>query len=566
MLRASLLRSPNLWCNLRARLYHNTSRLSFCLSTDLVAAEPVSNVSYERKTPVEHVLLRPGMYIGQTEISTVDTWVYDTSTQRMQKKSVSYSPALLKLFDEVIVNAADNHSRDKSMTKIDVNAQVSPQGDLQVSILNDGKGIPIAIHEQEQIYIPELIFGHLLTGSNFNDSDSRLTGGSHGYGAKLTNIFSTMFQVEIYDKKKKQLYQQTWRNNMSESEKPIIEKKARKTDEKGYTKITFTPDMPKFNMRTGSEAENKKLLSDVIDMFMRRAIDVSGCLGGEVAVSFNGNRISVGSFPEYVNLFSESSSVGKPTNNTTSDTSSTTTNASNSSSSGDGGGGGSSKSNKNESIIHSGLLPNKRWEVAVKLAKSGGFANMSFVNSVWTPRGGSHVNAITQQMVKGVEEVLNKKGLYPTSAMIRNRMHVFVNSKIENPSFEGQTKELLISKPSNFGSVCTLPATYIKRIVKQSGIVESITRDMSLNALHESNRLLDGISKSSNKKIISEIPKLEDAHLAGSTRHSLDCTLILTEGDSAKALAVAGLEVVGREKFGILPLKGKVCCKYGNSG
>lgn len=110
-----------------------------------------------------------GMYVGQMEIATTDTWIYDDKRGKMMKKSVSYSPALLKIFDEIIVNAADNRHRDNKMSKIDVTI-TREKNDIVISIKNDGRGIPVAIHPTEKLYIPELIFGHLLTGSNFDDN------------------------------------------------------------------------------------------------------------------------------------------------------------------------------------------------------------------------------------------------------------------------------------------------------------------------------------------------------------------------------------------------------------
>ena len=77
------------------------------------------NATYERKTPVEHVLLRPGMYIGQTETTSLDTWLYNEGLCKMEKVFVNYNPGLLKVFDEILVNAADNNQRDKTMTNID---------------------------------------------------------------------------------------------------------------------------------------------------------------------------------------------------------------------------------------------------------------------------------------------------------------------------------------------------------------------------------------------------------------------------------------------------------------
>merc|ERR1711974_345404 len=104
-----------------------------------------------------------------------------------EKEAVSYPPGLYKIFDEIIVNSADNKVRDPSMSLIRVTINESQN---EITVLNDGQGIPIEIHKTEKVYVPELIFGHLLTSSNYDDTEKKVTGGRNGYGAKLCNIFS----------------------------------------------------------------------------------------------------------------------------------------------------------------------------------------------------------------------------------------------------------------------------------------------------------------------------------------------------------------------------------------
>ena len=128
----------------------------------------------------------------------------------MQKK-IKYVPGLYKIFDEILVNAADNYQRDKKMSKIEV--RISRE---EVSVMNDGKGIPVQIHKTHKIYVPELIFGNLLTSSNYEDKEKKVVGGRNGYGAKLANLFSTHFEIEAADSLNKKIYKQTWSNNMME--------------------------------------------------------------------------------------------------------------------------------------------------------------------------------------------------------------------------------------------------------------------------------------------------------------------------------------------------------------
>jgi hypothetical protein len=186
--------------------HRNNINISSCIvnrfkssKIDGIVKNEKTNVDkYERKTPHEHVLLRPGMYLGQIEPSTTETWIYKDKIKKMEKQIITFSPALIKLFDEIIVNAADNKHRDTSMSFIEVNVDKIKNNDkyddLKITVKNNGKGIPIMFHATENIYIPELIFGHLLTGSNFDDSCNRVTGGRHG---KLYIYLDVMFILLI---------------------------------------------------------------------------------------------------------------------------------------------------------------------------------------------------------------------------------------------------------------------------------------------------------------------------------------------------------------------------------
>lgn len=77
-----------------------------------------------------------------------------------------------------------------------------------IRIWNDGKGIPVVHHKVENTYVPTLIFGHLLTSSNYDDTERKVTGGRNGYGAKLCNIFSKKFIVETSSKEYKKSFRQ----------------------------------------------------------------------------------------------------------------------------------------------------------------------------------------------------------------------------------------------------------------------------------------------------------------------------------------------------------------------
>lgn len=77
-----------------------------------------------------------------------------------------------------------------------------------ISVWNNGKGIPVVEHKDEKMYVPTMIFGHLLTSSNYNDEEEKVTGGRNGFGAKLCNIFSTKFTVETASKEYRRKFKQ----------------------------------------------------------------------------------------------------------------------------------------------------------------------------------------------------------------------------------------------------------------------------------------------------------------------------------------------------------------------
>jgi DNA gyrase/topoisomerase IV subunit B len=174
---------------------------------DIFACEDKENVSskatgaksveetYQKLTQLEHVLLRPDTYIGSTEQNRTKLWVFDEGVGLIHRE-VTYVPGLYKIFDEILVNAADNKQRDKTMDTMKVT--IDPEAN-SISVYNNGQGIPVEMHRDEKCWVPELIFGHLLTSSNYNDNEKKTTGGRNGYGAKLANIFSTEFTIETAD-------------------------------------------------------------------------------------------------------------------------------------------------------------------------------------------------------------------------------------------------------------------------------------------------------------------------------------------------------------------------------
>lgn len=461
---------------------------------------------YQKLSQLEHIIKRPDTYIGSIERTERQMWVYNTETDSMEFREVSYVPGLYKIFDEILVNAADNKQNDKNMDEIRVTVDREAG---EISVWNNGYGIPIEIHSKEKIYIPELIFGHLLTSSNYDDDQQKITGGRNGYGAKLCNVFSTKFTLDTADTRSKKKYKQTWTENMSKKGEAKI------TDNKGdnYTKVTFTPDFAKFGM-TGMDDDFEALVK-------RRVYDMAGT--AKVKVKLNGTTVPARNFKKYMELYTKAIKKER----------------------------GEEAANDNSDIITD--QPDPRWEIGFAVS-DGSFQQVSFVNSISTTSGGTHVNYIADQICNKLADAVkkkDKKGVTLKANQIRNHIFVFVNCMIVNPAFTSQTKEQLTTKSSQFGSKCIVSDEFMKKVINKTEVVNNI--------MHFAQQKADQILKKSDmgKRSRMNNPKLTDANKAG-TKDGYRCTLILTEGDSAKALAVAGRSIVGPDLFGVFPLRGKL--------
>lgn len=453
--------------------------------------------TYTKLSQLEHVLVRPDTYIGSVERMPQTTWVWDNEAKSMVYKEISYPPGLYKIFDEILVNAADHAQRDATMDCIKVEIDTENQ---MISVWNNGSGIPVEMHKKEKVYVPELIFGHLLTSSNYDDNEKKVVGGRNGYGSKLANIFSTEFIVETADTVNGKRFKQVFRNNMTSKDDPIIRSNPKK---ESFTKITFCPELSRFGLT--------HLDDDIVALMKKRVHDIAG-VNSSIKVYLNGSKINIKTFKDYVALYPNDSS---------------------------------------SPISHERL--DGRWEVAIT-ASDGQLTQVSFVNSIWTIKGGTHVTHVADGIVSKIADHIQKKnkGLTVKPFQIKSHLSLFINCLIENPSFDSQTKETLLTKPSKFGSKWTFSDDLAKKVISKSTLIENVLAFARFKQNKELSK-----SDGGKKARVVGIPKLDDANKAGS-REASKCTLILTEGDSAKALAISGLSVVGRDYYGVFPLRGKL--------
>jgi len=472
------------------------------------------SAKYQQKTDKQHILDNPDTYIGSVEKVDSEQWILSESNDKIIEKNISYIPALFKLFDEGIVNCRDhvirmqqavtsNHENVLPVSYIDI----SVQDDGTIVMTNDGNGIDVAQHPEYKVWIPELIFGHLRTSTNYDKTEKKIVGGKNGFGFKLVLIWSTYGSVETVDHVRGLKYFQEFSNNLDTIGKPSVTK----CKTKPYTKIVFKPDYA----RLGIDG----LSPDMIALLKKRVYDISAVTDKSLKVKYNSQIVPVKNFQQYIDLY-----IGAK--------------------------GDAARVYEEEG---------PRWEYAVALSPNHEFIQVSFVNGIHTAKGGKHVeyilNQITRKLIAFIEK---KKKVTVNPNSIKEQLILFIRCDIENPAFDSQTKDFMNTPSSKFGSSCNVSDKFIEKVAKL-GVMDAAC---AINEVKESKaaKKTDG-TKSKN---IRGIPKLIDANWAG-TDKSNQCMIILCEGDSAKAGIVSGLSSEDRNTIGVYPLKGKLLNVRGES-
>lgn len=462
---------------------------------------------YQKKTDKEHILDNPDTYTGSMEQVSTELHILhqNEGASTVKPKEIQYIPGLYKLFDEAIVNCHDHAIRTSLLEKSETNFPVTT---IEVTICedgtmvfyNDGNGIDVAEHPEYKIWIPEMIFAHLRTGTNYDKSEKKIVGGKNGYGAKLIFIWSEYGQLETVDFTRGLKFTQNYSNNLDVIEKPKITK----TKKKPYTKITFKPDFK----RLGIDG----LSADVVALFKKRVYDIAAVTDKSIKVKLNGVAVPVRTFPSYMDMYIGSKTDAKR--------------------------------------IHE--APHPRWEYAVSLTPSDEFQQVSFVNGIHTSKGGKHVEYILNQIVrKMVAFIEKKKKVIVKSNTIKEQLMLFVRCDIENPAFDSQTKDFMNTPVAKFGSTCIVSDAFVEKVAKLG--VMNTACELTTIKQDKTAKKSDG----SKSRSVRGIPKLVDANFAGTTKSS-KCTLILCEGDSAKAGIISGLSKEDRNIYGVYPMKGKL--------
>jgi len=411
----------------------------------------------------EHVLHRPGMYIGSIEKDPTDVWLVNDAGDRMEKRKIDYIPGLFKIYDEIVANAIDHSIRlraqpDAAQVK-NIKITIDQESGV-IEVLNDGDGIEIAMHPEHKVYVPQLIFGNLLTSTNYDDDVERTGQGTNGIGCKACNIFSKWFEVETVDAHSHQIYIQKWENNMLKMGKPSIRKAAKKP----YTVIRFLPDYERFLLPSG-------LPEDMYQIMRKRAYDACAVTEKDINIWFNGVKLIYKDFEKYVDLY-----LGAKSDHTR---------------------------------VYEKV--NERWEILASYNDFGGFEQVSFVNGLLTLRGGKHVDYVVNQIVKRMTEMVVKKNKDANvrAASIKDNLIIFIKCSIGNPTFDSQSKETLTTPASKFGSKAELSDLFMTKLFK-TGISQKI---MEICALTDDKTL----KKTDGKKNTAKTPSLAPAGLPCST-------------------------------------------------
>ena len=490
------------------------------------------NVKIVKKSHLEQILHRPGMYIGSTQPMPMSTYVQrnddagSNGKPRFAVEVLDVVQGLTGLLDELIVNVADMGTRFQAeVIRCDIEFDES-EGTIRVANSGKNQYLPVVKHDTDtEKYVPEIALFTLNTSSNYDDSIERLTGGRNGYGAKLVSIFSTHVELVVNDPVNGKTYTQLCSNNMKTVFQPKVTAFSNKT---GMVSVKFTPDLARF----GIPSLKKNGAFDMGAMIKRRAFELLVFGSDKLSVFYNGEKLSgCGTPKEFVEAHLEQ---GAPYVYTECEF-------------GEGEAGGKKGP--------------ARWKVAVA-ASTTGYSQISFVNGIHTKNGGTHVDLVCKAVVKAVAQKLSSlKSLGAVKETdVKQRLQFFIWCLIDKPDFRAQLKDELILKPASFGSKFVLPERWAKDIVSKFDIVDILAALTDARTTVSAQKQTKTVKAADGAQLVT-FAKLSDAVFAKhrKKRAQFPCSLIVVEGDSAKALAISGRSAItdGHNVFGIFPLRGK---------
>lgn len=498
-------------------------------------------VLYSKMDLRSHVLHRPDTYIGSINRLKSSGKIWVKGMNRFECREVYMTEGLLRIFMEIVSNAIDNIWRSKErkiqpkLIEIEIDRKTG-----WISVWNDGLAIPLRKFQDSKTgivsdnWIPEQIFGELLSGSNYDDDEKRKTSGRNGIGAKGSAIMSKVFEIELFNPEYKAIYRQRWTENMSKKEPANFDKNSSHfpsgKGKSGYTLVRFSPDYERFGYPNGLDDDMMAVLEkSVYDYAM-----IAGTNG--VSMIYNGTVIPISGLKDYVSLYYDK--------------------------------------------LPEELLQLKSEDCSVIVAPKadplfkGDLMHVAFINGIITAKGGVHVDAWDEAIFRPIVQKINgdsskkkkddgkkkavkkkkseeKKRQTIDISHVRKYFSLFIVAEANNPRFTGQNKDVFNSPEIH----TKVKASDISKLMKWS-FVERIEESMKLK---EFASLKDAGKK---KRNYLNIPNLDDANNAGHPKLGRDCILCLTEGDSAASYVAKGMqfgleEKIGQDKIGIFPLRGK---------
>lgn len=432
---------------------------------------------YKELTETEHVLLRPGMYVGSVKPELSTQFVFDYKDQTMVQKEVEYVPAMLKLIDEVVSNSCDEYRRKDNLGLTQLNVTIMKDDTI---VIEDNGGIPVVKHKEAGIMVPQLIFGRMRTSSNYNDEEDRTGLGTNGVGSSLTNIFSSYFGIMTDDGKKRWLG--NWRNNMSEFYDEKIEKSSKKNH---GTRTTFHLDFSRFE---GVEHLDRSFK----DIILTRCINAAAANPGLV-VKYKDDDVCgeycYKNFKDYIDLY-------------------------------------------RNYLTLKDCIEYKDDDKCVYVYPDGNI-NVGFVNGGICNKG-THIKALHQFINASISEFLKKKDKIDVlPRQVDGNYSMFCDLTISNPSYDSQTKECLTTPVEKFykddSKKFEVSQKFLDQVMK-SDIIENVRDWYKKKCEAEDQRAIRKINREISKGL-----KRPDKFITCTSKKKQEKQLWIFEGDSAKA-------------------------------
>jgi DNA gyrase/topoisomerase IV subunit B len=392
----------------------------------------------------EHVLLRPGQYIGASVLTKCSTFILNKETEKFEYKEIEYVPGFLKIIYEILDNSVDEAIRTNYTYAKNISVTIEDKTN-KIIVSDDGRGIPLANAEGTNISQLELALTELRAGSNFNDDEGRILLGMNGVGSSLTNVFSKSFEAEVFDGT---LHGHLiCKDNLSSKECNITNKKSKKTG----TTISFIPDLKRFGLKKIDQVHK--------DLIHQRLMFLSFTYP-EIKFMFNGSLIKFKNTKNFMNCFNDKFVVEQDTNKVS------------------------------KYLI--GVIPNEYDD----------FTHKSYINGADCINGGNHIDYIHSELVSRIKEKLSKKYSSIKVGDIKNRLSYVINFReFLNPAFNSQTKE-------NFSSNINEIKSFLKdidwdafaqKICKCSEIIEPIIESFKIKEELKNRQTLEKIGRTNSK-------------------------------------------------------------------